>query len=47
MHKILVIDDEEKHLQATKEYLEYQGFQVLIEKSAEKVLQSIIDKVIF
>lgn len=41
MHKILVIDDEEKHLQATKEYLEYQGFQVLIEKSAEKVLQSI------
>nr|YP_009420369.1 TctD-like protein [Chroomonas placoidea]ASO76008.1 TctD-like protein [Chroomonas placoidea] len=41
MHKILVIDDEEKHLQATKEYLEYQGFQVLIEKSAEKVLHSI------
>ncbi len=41
MSKILIIDDEEKHLQATKEYLEYQGFQVLVERSAEKVLNSI------
>lgn len=41
MHKILVIDDEEKHLQATKKYLEYQGFQVCIEKSAENVLEYI------
>lgn len=41
MPKILIIDDEEKHLQATKEYLEYQGFQVLVESSAEKVLNSI------
>ena len=40
MSRILIIDDEEKHLQATKEYLEYQGFQVLIERSAEKVLNS-------
>lgn len=38
MYKILVIDDEEKHLQAMKIYLEDQGFEVLIENSAEKVV---------
>lgn len=41
MHTILIIDDEEKHLHILKEYLEQKGFQVLIEKSAEKSLQNI------
>lgn len=41
MHKILLIDDEKKHLEATKKYLEYQGFEVCIESSSEKVLHSI------
>lgn len=36
-YKILIIDDNEKHLQPLKEYLEQRGFQVLIENSAEKV----------
>lgn len=35
-YKILIIDDNEKHLQPLKEYLEQRGFQVLIENSAEK-----------
>ena len=38
MNKILLIDDEKKHLEATKKYLEYQGFEVFIESSCEKVL---------
>jgi DNA-binding NarL/FixJ family response regulator len=39
--KILIIDDNEKHLQPVKEYLEQKGFQVLIENSAEKSLDYI------
>ena len=41
MHKILLIDDEKKHLEVTKEYLEYQGFEVLVESSAETIINSI------
>lgn len=41
MYKILLIDDEEKHLQATEKYLQYHGFNVVIEKSSERALQSI------
>lgn len=44
MYKILIIDDEKKHLEATKEYLRIYGFEVFESQSAQeafKVLERI------
>lgn len=41
VYKILVVDDEEKHLKTLKNYLEQQGFSVSVEKSAEEGLNSL------
>lgn len=44
MYKILIIDDEKKHLQATGNYLTSQGFIICMEISPENALTQIANK---
>lgn len=41
MYTVLLIDDEEKHLQATKQYLLYHGFNIKVSTSGEKAFEEI------
>nr|BDA97963.1 TctD-like protein [Chroomonas collegionis] len=41
MYTVLLIDDEEKHLQATKQYLLYHGFNIKVATSGENAFEDI------